>query len=221
MYYPCYCASFDTSSEVVACFFHDIYMDTSEQCIELLHEWSDFCEVQSVLHDMCRGHFRKWNVMIAIPAILLSTVGGAANISISRDPSQDHQIKTIIFGSFSLASAACFTIHRYLSLPELQQSHDFYSDEYAKLMNEIRMQLKIDHSEHKTYCHIVEFCKACKRELDILIDKAPAIPMNIRNKYKKISEHMKTDPHIHMHQSLMLIKPVPTTAQPTLSLEIA
>jgi hypothetical protein len=183
-------------------------LDTG-QCVSLLKEWQGFCEEQCILHDMCRGRYKKLNYFFAIPAILLSTVGGTANIGLSGNScSVDGEQKwlSIVFGSLGLSSAALFTIHRYMNLPELQQQHEFYSGEYAKLLNEIKMQLFIDGSENPTYHNLVEFVKACKQKLDSQIDKAPSIARSIAKKYDmqcKANKRMTT-----ILPSLVLIKNV-------------
>lgn len=171
-----------------------------EECVTLLKEWLAFCDEQSRLHDGGRAFFGNWNYIIAIPAILLSTIGGTANIGISGNDCSTNNTSTtqqqsttepykrwlpIVFGSIGLLSAALFTIHRYMSIPELQKEHDFYSDEYAKLYNEIKMQLFICNSPHKTYINLTEFTKSCKRTLDILVDKEPPIPESVKKKYIK------------------------------------
>ena len=58
---------------------------TTQDCTSLLKEWEEFCRVQCTLHDKARAHFRKWNLAMAIPAILLTSASGAANIGMSGD----------------------------------------------------------------------------------------------------------------------------------------
>lgn len=156
-------------------------------CISLLKEWHDFCCKECVLHNDARTYFRNWNYRLAIPAILLSTIGGTANIGMSNNQcsSNNEQWLPILFGSLGLVSAALMTIHRYTNLAEVQKDNDFFSDEYAKLANEIKMQLFIFNGEHRTFTSLTEFCKRCKSLLDVLIDKAPPVPAFIVKKYEK------------------------------------
>lgn len=199
------------------------------RCISLLSEWCEFCDENSALHDLNRAWMKSMNNWFSIPAILLSTIGGAANIGFSNksDDENRKQWVPIFFGCMSLTAAALFTIHRNLSIAELQQQHDFYSDEFAKLANEIKMQLYIDSSDSKTYKNIVEFCKDCKHHLDVLIDKAPPISMSIRNKLKKISEKQGGNGSYQATKSIVLFgntvftNPIvrPTTT-PTVTLNV-
>lgn len=210
-----------------------------EECVVLLKEWEKFCDEQSRLHDASRSYYKKLNYNIAIPAILLSTIGGTANIGISGNECSDKHDSDadsykrwlpVVFGSIGLFSAALFTIHRYMSIPELQKEHDFYSDEYAKLFNEIKMQLFICNSPHKTYINLTEFTKSCKRTLDVLVDKEPPIPGKIRKKVLGTEEYRsnaavrsKMNPMSKKTAksipSLTLFKS-PATRNPNISLEL-
>lgn len=181
------------------------------RCISLLIEWCEFCDENSALHDLNRGLFRQMNNWLSIPAILISTIGGAANIGSSNQCNGDPRWLPIFFGGMSLTAAALFTIHRNLSISELQQQHDFYSDEYAKLANEIKMQLFIDNSDSKTYKNLVEFCKDCKHHLDVIMDKAPPVNAAIREKYLKQKARRVKAP---VTKSLILFGNTVTPRQP-------
>lgn len=154
-------------------------VSNENELLLLLSEWETYAEQQACMHDQARAYFRNSNYSLAIPAIILSTIGGTGNIGISSSSCNGTNLLNILFGSIGLISATLFTIHRYLNLPELQQQHDFYSDEFEKLSKEIHLQLIIRNDSHRTYASLVEFAKECKKQMDIIIDKAPAIPKSI------------------------------------------
>lgn len=173
---------------------HDMCSTSDESIIALLQEWEQFANDQCVLHEEARRHFKLHNYMLAIPAIILSTVSGTGNIGLSSSECTSG-ILSIAFGSLALVSASLFSIHRYMNLPELQQMHEFYSDEFTKIANEIRMNIVLRNDASKTYTSIHEFTKNIKKHLDICIDKAPAVPMSIiilqeKNKGRKLMESM-------------------------------
>ena len=164
---------------------HPIHLDDAFSTTELLAQWQDYCLSQSKMHNEMRSIFKRRNYSLAIPAILLSTVGGTANIGMgARTCSDDTNWLSVLFGSIGLVSAAMFSIHRYLCLPELQKEHDFYADEFEKLGNEIAMQLALDKEDgSRAYRNLAEFMKECKKTLDVLIDKAPPVSRKIEAKY--------------------------------------
>lgn len=150
----------------------------------LLQEWHDFCHTQSVLHGMNSTFYQLWGNVISITAIVLSTLGGTSSIATSNSTGSS-QVLSILFGAVGVLSGALMSIHRYLNLPELQRANQFYSDEYAKLKNEIHMQLYIHFSIHnKTYANLTEFCKATKHTLDSLIDRSPQIRPSVIRQYE-------------------------------------
>lgn len=155
----------------------------------VLQDWHAFCVEQSNLHNRSRERKKIFNYAMAIPAILLSTISGTANIGIgSGDCGTRNNWISIMFGAMGLVSASLFTVHRYLRLPELQQEHDFYADEYEKLALTIEMHLVLtDNEEAKTFKNLGEFMKECKKDIDLLIDKAPAVASLNKPKYVKPS----------------------------------
>jgi hypothetical protein len=151
---------------------------------ELLHVWERFCEQQSKMHDTARAHYKFYNYMIAIPAILLTTISGAGSLGISSE--HNDVALSYVMGSLSLTAGAMFSIHRYMNIPELQHLHDFYGDEFLKLRNNIRLHLVItDDEDNKTFSSLVEFSKHIKTILDNCIDKSPSLPPMVVGLKKK------------------------------------
>lgn len=82
-----------------------------------------------------------------------------------------------------------------MNVNELQKEHDLYSDMFKNLGNEIDMQQVLLHNtsitnnnDSRMYVNQQEFAKFCKHQLDILIDKAPAIPKSIVKKFNASNE---------------------------------
>jgi len=153
---------------------------------KLIDEWYNFCEQTSILHSMCQSHYNKIGNAISLSAISLSTLGGTSSLASSGEGQESHRIFAIILGIVSLVSGTLMTIHRYFNFNQLEKDHSFYSSEYAKLKNEMHMQMYIHQCSSKTYVNLVEFCKAIKGTLDSLIDRAPNIPSIIANNRKYI-----------------------------------
>lgn len=155
--------------------------------IILLKEWMEDCEKRCKCHSLSQTYYSILNLCLSIPAIGLSTVAGSGNIGVGSSTSgtcnNSKSWLSILFGTLGLVSASLFTIHRSMAFPELQKAHGFYSCEFEKLALEIKMQLVLDKkTEYHTYKNIAEFMKECKKNMDILIDRAPIIPDNIVKK---------------------------------------
>lgn len=149
----------------------------------LLLEWLKLCEIQSECQDICRVRMNYLNYALLFPAVILSTVSGSANIGVGSSNSSScnnsQSTLTIIFGSMSLISAALYTFMRTTMLPEKAKEFAFYSDEYQKLAQEIKLQLA---TNSHTFRNQTEFVKQCKKYLDNLIDKSPIVESSIVKK---------------------------------------
>lgn len=153
---------------------------------KLIDEWYNFCEENSILHGICQTHFKKLGNTISISAIILSTLGGTSSLATSSDTdNSSRRIVSIVLGITSLVSGTLMTIHRYFNYNQLEKDHGFYSGEYAKIKNEMHMQIHIYQCDSKTYVNLVEFCKHIKRSLDSLLDRAPCIPSSIAKNFNE------------------------------------
>ncbi len=153
---------------------------------DLLTRWENFAEEQSCMHVTAMRHYRLLNYIMVIPAIIISTIGGAGNISLSSIGQCPSNTWQIVFGSMSVVSASMFTIQKFLGLTELQEIHTFYSSMFFKLSNEIRLHMTIAKSEQKTYTSLAEFAKEIKKNIDVCLEKAPILSKRIMlNEEKK------------------------------------
>jgi hypothetical protein len=158
---------------------------------ELLFFLEEYCDKRARIMTIQHTIFRLRNFYIAIPAIIISTISGSATISLSAH-FEKYNVLGIVFGSLTLISAAMFSVHRYLQLPELQKEYDIYADEFEKLKIEIKLQLILDKDdpESSVYRNLPEFAKDAKKRLDILIDKSPAYFERVE---KRVDKQMLQD----------------------------
>lgn len=190
------------------------YVDEEEETStrdlhDLLMNWEDFCNEQSMMHDIARARYKFLNYLLALPSILLTTVSGAGNLSVDNN-----RVASFVLGSMALAAGAIFSIHRYMNLPELQQQHDFYSDEFLKLRNSIRLHKVITKTSNKTYASMLEFSKHINTQIDNCIDKSPSIPSGAVNKGRIRLGRSFTN-LVRMHTDLLLTTHRPEVRRPS------
>lgn len=148
----------------------------------ILQRWRDFAQEQGVLHDKSRVYYRLLDFGMMIPAILLASVAGVSIISTSSKEKCDTNTNWLLvaMGSASILSSALVTIHRYTTVADLQRRHDTYADAFTTFSNELDMQLALDTAEQgRVFTSTQELIKHAKRNLDILVDKAPGLPAHI------------------------------------------
>lgn len=177
--------------------------DIEKKLKKLLQEWHQFCERRTIVHGKSQNHYKFWGNLLSIFSILLSTVGGASNIGTSGNNLENDKITPIVFGALSLVSGTLMTIHRYFNFNQLERDHGFYSSEYAKIKNDIHMQLYIHQCSNKTYVNLVEFVKTIKGSIDSMTDRAPGVPSLIINKFEKNEKKYKSD--MRFFPSLMVM----------------
>jgi len=158
---------------------------TSER---LLAEWMKYCKCNSDMHNDSRGHFKSLNYGLTIPSLILGSITGIGTIGLASNGSTGCQKGVdwifVGLGIVGIVSTCLASIHRFINAPQLQTEHDLYSDLFASLHNEIDMQMTLEEAEDsKMFRNSREFMKYCKGRMDVLMDKAPAIPKGVRRKH--------------------------------------
>ena len=159
----------------------------------LIDEWFTYCERNSVLHSMCCAFYKRWGNILSLSAIILSTVGGTSSLATSSEEGENRRAISIVLGILGLLSGTLMTVHRYFNFNQLEKDHSFYSSEYAKLKNEMHMQLYIHQCNSKTYVNLVEFCKSIKGNIDSLLDRSPGISNTIVQQYEEGKKKNKNE----------------------------
>lgn len=192
--------------------FKDASASASGDLSDLLMNWEDFCNEQSMMHDIARARYKFYNYMLALPSILFTTVSGAGNFGVAN--TYNDKVASFVLGSMALAAGAMFSIHRYMNLPEIQQQHDFYSDEFLKLRNAIRLHRVITKTENRTYASLFEFSKHINMQIDNCIDRSPSMP-NVAVNKARIKLGRSFTNLMRMHTDLTLTAHRPEIRRPT------
>jgi hypothetical protein len=154
----------------------------------LVRRWSAETKAHSIMHDMAWTHYRNWNMATMVPAMLLSSVSGISTVGIGQSSGEcgSGNISLTVLGVCGIVGATLMAINRYMMFSELQQLHDVYSDNYEILHRDIKFNLSVCRTPHSVFANDVEFIKNCKAHLDLLIDKAPAIPYVVRRRIERL-----------------------------------
>ncbi len=151
--------------------------------MDVLATWKRTCDVQAKMHERCRIVLRFRSLMLSLPAILLSTMSGIANLTnfnhlVSQDDDDrglGAEILSTLSGMMSLLAAMLFALHRYFTLPELQREHMLFSNAYTRLGNEILLHMKLMGSKQRAFTTTDELLKDVKHRLDIIIEQSPPL----------------------------------------------
>lgn len=162
-------------------------MSTNAELLHVIEGWRNRCQTFEKMHSMSRVYYRNLNHSIMITSLMMSSLSSIASLTVvignKSCESNTINIPLVVFNSIGIVASLLLTIHRFLRLSELQKEHDFYSDMFCILGNEITLQIALDQSDAKMFVSLSEYAKYCKQKLDILIDKDPAIPGFIEKKH--------------------------------------
>lgn len=139
----------------------------------VLFAWKREIKRYSEMHDISRAHFRWLNHSIMISSILCSGIASAATIGIASTHNNSDCKKNDWFivelSAIGLLSSTLISIHRFMNLSDQQKEHDFYSDMYYNLANEIDMNLALEERDDSSriFVSLGEFMKHCKARYDM------------------------------------------------------
>ena len=158
----------------------------TDECEELLAEWSEKASCYRWLHGRCEKSYRKWYYCFSIPVIILSTLTGAANVGMdSFVPTESKSIASAIVGGVNIFAGIISTLQNFLKVAELMEGHRIAGVSWGKLQRNIAIELALDPSRRALQD---DFLKLSRAEYDRLIEAGPLIDDGVitqfNNKFK-------------------------------------
>ena len=145
----------------------------TDECEELLAEWSEKASCYRWLHGRCEKSYRKWYYCFSIPVIILSTLTGAANVGMdSFVPADSKSIASAIVGGVNIFAGIISTLQNFLKVAELMEGHRIAGVSWGKLQRNIAIELALDPSRRVSQS---DFLKISRAEYDRLIEAGPLI----------------------------------------------
>jgi len=155
---------------------------------ELLSNWSDKAACYTWMHDATQRKFRKINMNLGIPVIVLSTISGTANFGISTIFPAGFNYGNAVIGTLSLITGVISTISNFLGYAQSEEAHRIAGVQWSKFKRSIETELSINPNERKDAS---EFIKYSKAELDRLMEQSPTIPQDIIDRFIKTFRKVK------------------------------
>ena len=153
----------------------------TDECEELLAEWSEKASCYRWLHGRCEKSYRKWYYCFSIPVIILSTLTGAANVGMdSFVPADSKSIASAIVGGVNIFAGIISTLQNFLKVAELMEGHRIAGVSWGKLQRNIAIELALDPSRRVSQS---DFLKISRAEYDRLIEAGPIIDDSIISQF--------------------------------------
>ena len=93
----------------------------TDECEELLAEWSEKASCYRWLHGRCEKSYRTWYYCFSIPVIILSTLTGAANVGMDSFVPED--AKSLCFSNCGRCEYFCRYYFYFTKLFESRRTY--------------------------------------------------------------------------------------------------
>jgi hypothetical protein len=142
---------------------------------KLMAKWSDIATCYRWLHDRSEKHYKRYNIWMTIPVIILSTLTGTANFGIDSflSTEADRKYASIVIGGLSLVAGMLTTLANFFRYAQLMEAHRVAAISWGKFQRQVAIELSL-HPNDRIFC--MDFLKMCRNELDRMIEQAPQIP---------------------------------------------
>lgn len=152
------------------------------QIEELLRRWCDISACYKWLHDESFRIYKNSNYWYSIPIILLSTIAGGLNLSLTGYvPAEYLSFSQAGIGALNIFTGVLTTLQNFFKYAQLSESHANASQGWSKIQRNIEVELKLE-KEFRTDAD--RFLRDCRRDYDRLIEQSPPIPKDIIKKFK-------------------------------------
>ena len=155
----------------------------TDECEELLAEWSEKASCYRWLHGRSEKNYRKWYYCFSIPVIVLSTLTGAANVGMdSFVPAESKSMASAIVGGVNIFAGIVSTLQNFLKVAELMEAHRIAGVSWGKLQRNIAIELALDPSRRVIQS---DFLKMSRSEYDRLLEAGPIIDDGVIAQFNK------------------------------------
>lgn len=151
---------------------------------EIFADWADIAACYRLLHDWSQKHYHKLNLGLSIPVILLTTLTGSANLSVSSiagDDKENQKLSNLVIGGISIIAGILSTVSNFLRFAPSMEAHRIAALSWGKLNRAISVELALDRNDRKDS---MDFLKVCRAEIDRLIEQSPSIPESVLKRFE-------------------------------------
>lgn len=144
----------------------------SEEHEIILVEWADKAMCYRWLHGKSHKKYTGMNTWFIVPVIIMSTLTGTANFAQEKLSGSAREMAPIVIGAVNIFAGILSTIHQFLKISELNESHKLSSVSWDKLFRNIKVELE---KKREQRLPVMQMIKIYKDEYDRLMETSPII----------------------------------------------
>lgn len=178
-----------------------------EQHEKILQRWGEQAACYRYMHYAAYSLFKRMNMQMTLPIIVISTVTGTANFAQETFPVSWQAYVPSAIGALNLAAAILTTIMQFLKVSELMESHRVSSIHYGKLSRSIRLELTLPRGER---AHDGSpFVDIMRGEYDRLIEQSPPVPNGVVRAFEnKFPEKTGVPETVFSRPDILFVRPI-------------
>ena len=156
----------------------------NESMENLLKLWAERAAGYRWLHERCRDHHKRADVIFTLPQIILSSLAGSANLGLSSIvPAEQQTNANIIVGIVGIGVGILGAISQYLRHSALTEAHRAASINWGRLSRAIATELSLP-PEDRT-CPSIHFLRDQQATFDANLENSPPILTDALEEFRK------------------------------------
>jgi len=155
----------------------------NDQTEDLLVGWADIAACYKWLHESSFRKLSRKNSWYTIPVIVLSTLTGAANLSLGTFvPTDFTNVAQAGIAGVNIIVGILMTLQTKFRYAEDSETHFNVSLGWSKLQRNIAIELSVDRQHRKEADY---FIRNCRTDYDRLLEQSPTIPEEVIELFKQ------------------------------------
>jgi hypothetical protein len=159
----------------------------------ILKKWADKALIFKLMHEKSYKKYWCLNAWFQIPVIIISSVCGSGNFSLS---SIEDNLKTLfifIIGGLNIFTAIISSIASYIGVAKKMEGHRYATLAWDKFHRKIEIELNKDRKERN---NVLEFTKNISNDYNTLIENSPIISEHILRLFIRLIENGEIEENI-------------------------
>jgi hypothetical protein len=156
-------------------------VEWNDRLEKLMAAEGEKCRGLAWLHERAEKKYSRLNTYIALPVIVLSTVGGFLSASTGSILPQDTTTSGML-GGLSVFVGVLNTVGSYFSWAKRSEGHKVATLTYTKLYRFVSIEMSLPRSQRM---RAPEFLKTIRDQIDRLGEISPIVPPDVIDEFNK------------------------------------